>query len=347
MKFSVLCTAGVFAAVVGATKTCSKPALSPGGCILGKCFRAINEDTPASIGEAFCSSYLSLDVTTTVTIAHDQIVSTTHTNSEESTTTVLINAGTVTATTGTITVLGKRAEPSEDPTASILSVCKSKPSRISSVCSCLLPSASPVIATVTVENTVTYTSVAEYTTTKVDTVTDTTTTTVNVAATNYVQPVINGNFQAGSIQPWTNSIAQTGGNVEYIPGGNVCVDTGSNCHSSTIVRMTPPITGGKYVSISQSFQAEPLTTYTLSVLLNSRYGGSASGAPGIQGVYQGVSLGIYDLNVPAVELYFKTLTIGQFTTDSSGTGTLDIRILNRAGSAGAYFYIDDIAVRKQ
>ncbi|KAK3363232.1 hypothetical protein B0T25DRAFT_562256 [Lasiosphaeria hispida] len=347
MRFSVFCTAGVFAAVVGAKSSCSKPALSPGGCILGKCFRAINEDTPASIGEAFCSSYLSLDVTTTVTVVHDQIVSTTHTNSEASTTTVLITAATVTTNTGTVTEFIKRAEPSDDPTASILSVCKNKPSRISSVCSCLLPSASAVTSTLVIEDTATYTSIVEYTTTKVDTDTVTVTATVNAIATDLVQPIINGNFQGANMLPWTDTSAQTGGKVEHIVGGNVCVDTGSNCHSSTIIRVTPPITGVKYTAIIQTFRALPSTAYKLSILLNSRYGGSSAGGPGIQVLYQGVNLGTFDCNANGVELYFKTISVWEFTTDSSGVGQVEIRILNRSGSAGAYFYLDDIAVFKK
>jgi len=130
--------------------------------------------------------------------------------------------------------------------------------------------------------------------------------------------------------------------VEWIPGGNVCVDTGSNCHSSTIIRVTPPITGGRYAGIVQTFKATPSTTYKLSILLNSRYGGSAAGGPGIQVLYNGVNLGIFDCNANGIALYFQTISVWEFTTDESGTGTLELRVLNRSGSAGAYFYIDDI-----
>jgi len=64
MRLSVIGAAGVFAAVVGAKE-----------CRSNKCFRAIVSDTPADVGEAFCSSYLSLEpletVTATVTVVHD------------------------------------------------------------------------------------------------------------------------------------------------------------------------------------------------------------------------------------------------------------------------------------
>jgi len=143
------------------------------------------------------------------------------------------------------------------------------------------------------------------------------------------------------------ALGETAGKVEWIPGGNVCVGTGSNCHSSTIVRVTPPITGGKYTGISQTFQAAPSTTYKLRILLNSRYGGSAAGLPGVTALYQGIDLGTYDCNANGVELYFKNIEVWEFTTDSTGTGKIEIRILNRAGSAGAYFYIDDIMVIKK
>jgi len=161
-------------------------------------------------------------------------------------------------------------------------------------------------------------------------------------------PVINGDFSGASLEPWVSSAAtgETEGKVEYIRGGNVCVDAAANCHSSTIIRMTAPITGARYVAISQTFTAAPSTTYKLSILLNSRYGG-ANGVTGIQALYQGANLGTYAANTPSIELYFKTISFWEFTTDATGVGKLEIRVLNQGGLAGQYNYLDDIMVTRK
>jgi len=89
MKFSVLSTTSFFAAAVSA-KPCSN-----------KCFNAIVFNTPASLGQAYCSSFLSIKplapVTATVTVTRDVVATTTHTNSE-TTTTEVTTGTTVTAT---------------------------------------------------------------------------------------------------------------------------------------------------------------------------------------------------------------------------------------------------------
>jgi len=156
MKFSVLSTAGIFAAAVSAKKPCSN-----------KCFSAIVSDTPLDLGQAFCSSFLSIEplapVTATVTVTRDEVVTTTHTNSETTTTTEVTTGTTVTTITGTVTQFAKRAQSSLPASASILSVCNTKSARISRICSSFLTPASAATSTLTVEETATQTTVAEYT----------------------------------------------------------------------------------------------------------------------------------------------------------------------------------------
>lgn len=159
MKLSVVAAAGLFAVALGTKpKKCSK-----------NCFNAIVSDTPANLGEAFCSSFLSLQpleaATTTITVVRDEIVTTTNTNSETTTTTVTTTDATITTTTATVNaVLTKRAQTLVDPSSSILSACKTKSALISSICSHLLPAATTAPAsTVTVEQTSSSTAVVEFT----------------------------------------------------------------------------------------------------------------------------------------------------------------------------------------
>jgi hypothetical protein len=133
----------------------------------------------------------------------------------------------------------------------------------------------------------------------------------------------------------------------YLRNGNVCVDTENNCHSSTIVRVYPPNTGSRYTALVQTFKALPNTSYKVSMLVNSRYGGPAAGGPGIQVWYQGVNLGTHDCNTPATTLYFHKIDMWELTTDSTGVGKMEIRVLNRGGASGAYFYLDDVMVIKK
>lgn len=158
MKLSAVAAAGLFAVALGTKpKKCSK-----------NCFNAIVSDTPADLGEAFCSSFLSLQpleaAATTVTVVRGEVVTTTNTNSETTTTTVTTTDATITTTTGTILVLANRAQTLVDPSPSILSACKTKSALISSICSHLLPAATTAPAsTVTVEQTSTSTTVVELT----------------------------------------------------------------------------------------------------------------------------------------------------------------------------------------
>lgn len=165
MKVSVISRAGIFAfaATASAKKACSN-----------KCYRAIVSDTPLNLGQAFCSSFLSIEplapvtATTVVTVTRDEVVTTTNTNTETTTTTeVEVTTGTtVTTITGTVTQFVKRAQASsEPPSASILSVCKTKSALISRICSWVVTptSAATATSTLTVEETATQTTVVEYT----------------------------------------------------------------------------------------------------------------------------------------------------------------------------------------
>lgn len=112
----------------------------------------------------------------------------------------MVIGSTLTTTTSTITAFAKRAQsssgaqPSNDASASINSVCKDNSILISSICTYLLPPSSAPISTLTVDETSTYTSVFEYTTTSVEIVTDTVTATSYAIATQSIQPIINGGF---------------------------------------------------------------------------------------------------------------------------------------------------------
>lgn len=110
--------------------------------------------------------------------------------------------------------------------------------------------------------------------------------------------------------------------------------------------MIPPITGARYVTISQTFAADPSTTYKLSVLLYTRNAGAA-GTTAIQALYQGADIGTYSANTPAVEVYFKTVSAWELKTDATGVGKLEFRVLNRGGDGTEYIYLDDITLTKK
>lgn len=111
---------------------------------------------------------------------------------------------------------------------------------------------------------------------------------------------------------------------------------------SALIRIIAPITGARYVAISQTFAAAPSTTYKLSMLLHSAYAGPA-GVTAIQALFQGADLGTFEANTPVTQQNFKTISVWEFTTDSTGLGTLEIRFFNRAGGGNEYIYLDDIA----
>lgn len=159
---------------------------------------------------------------------------------------------------------------------------------------------------------------------------------------------MNGDFSGGVLAPWSSSAAtgETGGKAEYVGVRPVCVDTEENCHQSAIIRMTPPITGARYVAISQTFAADPSTTYKLSILLYSHNAGAA-GLIGIQALYQGADLGTYEVNTPAVEVYFKTVSAWELKTDVTGVGKLEFRVLSRGGGGNEYIYLDDITLTRK
>jgi hypothetical protein len=130
--------------------------------------RAISETL--ELGEAFCSAYLALEVTTTVTVVSTatSILTNVETTQSLETTT----ASTSTSYASTVISFLKRqastisappsADPTADPIASIISVCYNNKERISSACGCFL--STPVTAsTLTVFESWTSTYVSETT----------------------------------------------------------------------------------------------------------------------------------------------------------------------------------------
>jgi hypothetical protein len=374
MKLSVVAAAGLFAVALGTKpkKQCSK-----------NCFNAIVSDTPASIGEAFCSSFLSLQpleaATTTVTVVRDALVTTTNTKSETTTTTVTIIDATITTTTGTVSAttltitmppLAKRAQTSSDPSASILSACKTKSARISSICSYLLPAATALTSTVTVEQTSTSTTVVELTVrlpfpfpppprlggvcdrgltgagqaTAVETATNTVTVTEYAVATAQPTPFANGNFQAGSILPWTIGGSAPGvTNVHLLTNQAVCAANGA-CTDSDLLRFTPPPLG--YVSILQTFDALPSTTYKVGLHMNAP-ANILPNALDIQVLYNQALLGTHEIISATMGSPYEAVSIWEFTTDSSGRGTLEVRVVRTGSVPAGYIYLDNITVVKK
>ncbi|KAK5660669.1 hypothetical protein OQA88_12033 [Cercophora sp. LCS_1] len=314
---------GILAASANATRTCIRPSETP-GCSAGKCLRAINS-VPA-VGEAFCSSWLSPEPVTTV-VTELSTATSTRVVTETSVSAVTEVAGTVTTVVGATTVYAKRAVPSADAYADILSGCYSISSRISSACSCFL-STTVSASTVTVYESVVSTEVAESTTTTVETTTTAVTATESAVETKIVtQPIINGDFEeyltTGNLSPWRDSTTAAGGRVEVINGGRI------------VVRAYPPSTGG-YSSITQTFVAKPSTTYTMSFLFRCLNFDTSSG---IDVYYAGTRIG--GKTCTSNSASFDKASGIQFTTDATGTGEMQVRFNNPSAKPYLYFYADD------
>ncbi len=244
----------------------------------------------------------------------------------------------------TTTIYAKRQEPSADPTSSILAQCDNASSRISSACSCILSSATSAVVTVT--ETATVTEGAEVTATTTETVTTgvVATESANPTFTVPAQPIINGDFEAyattGSLAPWTDTTATSGGTVQGVVGVNPCTSGAAYCAGGkTVIRVFPPTTGGRYVSVVQDpFVAKPSTTYSVSFMYRCLNFDTSSG---IEVYYKGAKVGTAlcpNLNTSA----FQRVTSGiQFTTDATGRGSLEIRFINPNALPYLYVYADD------
>lgn len=161
MRLAALFLGGVLAAAVSA-RVCGNPCG-------GKCMRAISESP--ELGEAFCSAYLALEVTKTVTAVSTATSILTNVETTQSLETITASTSTSYASTTVISFLKRQAptisappsaDPTADPTASIISVCYNNKERISSACGCFL--STPVTAsTLTVFESSTSTYVSETT----------------------------------------------------------------------------------------------------------------------------------------------------------------------------------------
>lgn len=162
--------------------------------------------------------------------------------------------------------------------------------------------------------------------------------TVEALATETVpaQPVLNPAFESylttGNINPWV--IGNTG-TVQIINGVNPCV-SGSECAGGQVVlRVFPP--SNSYSSISQNFIAKPSRTYGLNFMFRClNYNAQSK----IEVWYNGQFKGSTN-NCMASSAFSRPTSPIQFTTDSTGQGTLEIRFVNGVGTPSLYMYADD------
>ncbi|KAK0648624.1 hypothetical protein B0T16DRAFT_427662 [Cercophora newfieldiana] len=326
MRLSTLCFSGLIGAA--ASKCVVRPCS-------GKCIRAMSD--AVEIGEAFCSSYLSLEPAT-VTITDVSTATSIQTNVETILSVETVTVSTITSNAPTVTVFEKRQEASAsvDPTEHILSQCSSDSSRLSSACSCLLTATS----TLTVYESSTTTEVSQ--TTIVSALTSTTEVTAVAEATptaTVTQPIINGDFerylQSGTILPWVSAGFPTGGSLDVISPLSVCSSDGYCPGGSVIIRAYPPKVANSYFAISQpSFTAKASATYDISVLVRCLNYDTTSG---VEVWYKGVKAGYY--NCPNGN--FNKRTGIQITTDETGVGELEMRFVNGGGLPYLYYYADD------
>ncbi|KAK3321286.1 hypothetical protein B0T19DRAFT_445058 [Cercophora scortea] len=344
MKSWTLCIgAGILAGVANAG--------SCGPCGSPKCLAAVTGADPA-VGEAFCSSWLSLaPATTTITETAVETATSTLVEIETALTTLTLTTATTTLTGGLVTTVYQKRAPTPvpssspaDPVDAIVSQCKSKDSRISKACSCFLSTATTSTVTVTVAETAVSTAVVEASSTTTETVTTQVVATTSVAppaVTIPANPILNGGFETttANIDPWTNSVATTGGRVEIINGVNPCMSGGTYCAGGrVVVRVYPPTSGSiKYTAISEIFNAKPSTTYAASFLYRCLNFDTASA---IQVWYAGALVGTA-LCPSGSSAAFNRATGIRFTTGPTGSGEIQIRFLNPTSQQYLYYYADD------
>ncbi|KAK4164661.1 hypothetical protein QBC43DRAFT_344249 [Cladorrhinum sp. PSN259] len=322
-------------------------ACTPCGSV--KCLGALAAD-PA-VGESFCSSFLSLSPAT-ATVTEVETVTTTQVAVETALTTVTAVRGTVTVTTGERTTLYQKRAPtistlvepaptsSPDQEGEIVSKCSSNDARISKACNCFLSTAAG--STVTVTETATATAGVEATSTVVETVTTDAVATVSVAPPAYTVPanvIVNGGFEnyatTQNISPWVVSTTSGNGRVEPIYPLSVCGPNGDCPGGQVIIRVWPPTSGSGYVSLTETFTGRPSTTYNVSFLYRClNYDANTR----IKILYNSVATGP-DALCPNGN--FNRATGFQFTTDSTGTGEIQIRFSNPSNLPYLYWYADD------
>ena len=235
------------------------------------------------------------------------------------------------------TIYAKREEPSAtaDLASQALAQCGSAESSVSSACSCILSTATA--STVTVVETVTATEAADVTVTTTETVTS------GVVATAYAtpttvtvtNPIVNGDFESyintGNILPWTTGST---GTLQVINGVNPCSTSGC-AGGRVVVRVYPPINGGGFLALKETFTAKASSTYGVSFMYRClNYDANTR----IDVYWKGAKVGTANECVNSAA--FKVASGIQFTTDETGTGELEIRFMNPSNMPYLYFYAD-------
>jgi len=182
--------------------------------------------------------------------------------------------------------------------------------------------------------------------TAVETTTNTVTVTEYAVATFQPTPFANGYFQAGSIFPWTitgnEGPAAAAGGIQLLKKQGVCTPNGI-CTESDLLRLTPPPLG--YISILQTFDALPSTTYRVGLDMNAP-SNIVPNTISIQAKYNQALIATHVIVSPNTTPYYPVF-MGEFTTDSSGRVTLEIRVVRGVSSAGGFIYLDNVVVFKK
>ncbi|KAK3398432.1 hypothetical protein B0T20DRAFT_453186 [Sordaria brevicollis] len=305
-------------------------------CGGAQCLAAIT--AVPSIGDAFCSSWLSWTPVTTV-VTEVETVTSTLTNLETVTAVATLTTATVTQLSGTTTVFQKR-QLSADPAESIFSECDSASESVSSACSCHL--AGSTTSTVTVTETTTSTEIPEVTSTVTTTEITNVIQTVSAAATQTVasQPVVNSGFESylktGNISPWTDSVSTTGGQVQIINGVNPCTAGPVCAGGQVVIRVFPPTSVG-YTAVRQTFLARPNTSYMFSFMFRCLNYNAASS---MSVWYAGRLVPNGNVMCTTPGAMFDRPTVGPFTTDGTGVGEIEVRFHNGGLAPYLYFYAD-------
>lgn len=179
-------------------------------------------------------------------------------------------------------------------------------------------------------------------TTTVDTATDTATATEYAVATAQATTAFANGAFTGSILPWkivdTPSSSNT---VEHLKNKALCI--GPACTENDMLLFTVPFAG--FAAITQTFDALPSTTYKVGLnfhapqpldpsemLLGIRYNQADLG-----------TLALYNSNTSPL----TRVSLWEFTTDSSGKGTLEIRVTCESESYCGELYLDGVTVDKK
>lgn len=180
-------------------------------------------------------------------------------------------------------------------------------------------------------------------TTTVDTATDTATATEYAVATAQATTAFANGAFTGSILPWkiVDNPGETENTVEHLKKKALCI--GAACTESDMLLFTVPFWG--WAAITQTFDALPSTTYKVG--LNFHAPQPLDPSEMFIGLkYNQANLGtlaLYNSNTSPV----TRVSLWEFTTDSSGKGTLEIRVSCESESYCGQVYVDGVSVDKK